>query len=144
MKLKYSKIMNFAFAQAIQKLTAAPTHGQAASAFHKLAKAITRARAQIQKEYQEKVAGVFGKKDEAGALIRPEGEPNGFEPIEEKMGEFEAAQAAFGETEIEVDAPSITLQLIGDIKVSAQDLDALGNLYPENREEDENKVVSLR
>lgn len=147
--LKYSETMNFGFAQAMQKITNTPTHGNVASQIHRVAKQLTFARDKIQKEYQEKIVAVFGKKDDKGAIIRPEGEPNGFEPIEEKVEEFKKAQDEFGENTIELDCQPFTVQMLGDIKVSAQDLENLKGLYVGNQTTSEkpeipSNVASLR
>lgn len=149
-RLKYSEISNFQFAQAMQKIASTPTHGQVASQIHKVTKKLTAVRNQISKEYQDKIVATFGKKDEAGAVIRPAGEPMGFEPIEEKQAEFMTAQEEFGNTEVELPVNPFNVQLLGDIKVSAQDLEALKGLYAGNNEDDAEKpalpsnVASLR
>lgn len=146
--LKYSEISSFQFAQAMQKITSTPTHGQVASQIHKVAKHLNRAREQISKAYQTEIIEKFGKRDEQGKLIRPEGEPNGFEPMEDKQEEFMAAQEAFGQNTIELNCQPFTIQLLGDIKVSAHDLEALKDLYVGNRDGEEKpalpNVASIR
>lgn len=148
--LKYSEISNFQFAQAIQKIASTPTHGNVASQIHKVTKALSKGRDRISKEYQDAIVETYGKKNEKGEIIRPDGEPNGFEPIEEKQEEFLKAQEDFGQKIAEFDVQPFTIQLLGDIKVSAQDLEAMRGLYAGNREDAETKppvpsnVASIR
>lgn len=136
-KLKYSEISSFQFQQAVQKIAATPTHGQKASLIHKTTKAVGQARTQISKEFQDELVPEFAKKDAEGKIIRPEGEPNGFEPDETREAEFLKAQEAFGERWIELPKISpYTLDTLSDIKVSAQDLEALKGLYTGNLEDE--------
>lgn len=140
--MKYSEISSFQFAQAVQKISSTPTHGQKASVIHKVTKALGIARETITKEYQKQIVDVYGKKDEDGKIVRPEGEPNGFEPVEDKEAEFLKAQEAFGENTAEMKCDPFTLQVLEDIKISAQDLEALKGLYIGNREEGEKPSLS--
>lgn len=149
--LKYSEISSFQFAQAVQKISSTPTHGQVASQIHKVTRQLTKARDQISKEYQAEIVEKYGKRDDKGALIRPDGQPNGFEPMEEKEADFLAAQEAFGGKTVELNCQPFTVQLLGDIKVSAQDLESLKALYAGNEDavyEDKppvpNNVASIR
>lgn len=135
--LKYSEVSSFPFAQAMQKISSTPTHGAKASQIHRVTKQLDRLRKQISKEYQEELVNVYGKKDEEGKLIRPEGEPNGFEPDETKQEEFVKAQEEFGNKTVELDVPSFNLDVLADIKLSAQDLEALKGLYMGNYEAQE-------
>lgn len=131
-KLKYSELSSFGFAQAMQKIASTPTHGTKASQIHKISKQLTFARERISKEYQDQLVQTYGKKDENGKVIRPEGEPMGFEPIEEMAEEFATAQEKFGENVVELTVQPMSLDLLSDIKVSAQDLEALRGLYVGN------------
>lgn len=134
-KLKYSELSSFGFAQAMQKITTTPTHGQKASVLHKLGKSLGFARERISKEYQAQLVETYGKRDDLGKIIRPEGEPLGFEPIEGKEEEFAKAQEAFGDNMIELDVRPLTLEILSDMKISAQDLEALKGLYIGNTDE---------
>lgn len=131
--VKYQEIINSAFAQTIQKIASTPTHGNVAAQIHKVVKAIELARDQIRKDYQAEIAEKFGKKDEAGKLIRPEDEPNGFDVIEGKEEEMALAQEALNQKSIDLDCPPFTLQLFGDMKISAMDLEVLKGLYAGNQ-----------
>lgn len=150
-KIKYTELMNFQFSQAMQKIASAPVHGNVASQIHKVARQIDWARKRIMKEYQDEIVETFGKRDKDGKLIRPENEPNGFEPEETKVSELEAAQKDFDAREIELKCSPFTIQLFGDIKISAQDLQALKGLYTGNDDGTDEKpempkdnVASLR
>lgn len=133
-KIKYVEVSGFQFSQAMQKISTTPTHGQKASLIHKLSRRLSEARNKVSKEYQEQIAEKFGKRDEVGKLIRPEGEPGGFEPIEEQEKELIAAQDAFGEQILELDLQPLTLDTLSDFKISAQDLEALKGVYAGNSE----------
>lgn len=137
--MKYSEVMNFNFAQTMQVLTSARVHGNVASQIHKVTTQVDRARTRIIKEFQDEIVENFGKRDEEKKIIRPEGEPRGFEVDETKQDEFEKVQKAFDERTVELKATPFTIQLLGDIKISAQDLKALGPLYVGNAEEVEEK-----
>lgn len=149
-KLKYSEISSFAFAQAVQKISSTPTHGQKASLIHKVTKQLGFIRENISKEYQADIVQVYGKKDAEGKIIRPAGEPNGFEPVEETQEAFEKAQEAFGDRTAELNVNPMTLELLSDMKVSAQDLEALRGLYAGNSDDAQNgpgvptNVASIR
>ncbi len=130
--LKFSEISSFQFNQTLQKIVSTPTHGESAAVIHKLAKQVTEARDKVAKDYQDKIANVFGKRDAEGKLLRPEGEPNGFEPMEEKQKELETALEEFGKTLVEVNCSPLTIKVIGETKVSALDLESLKGLYSGN------------
>lgn len=140
--MKYSELSSFQFAQAMQKISATPTHGEKASQIHRVAKALTKARDTISKEYQTQIVDVFGKRDAEGKIIRPDGEPNGFEPIEEKQDEFLKAQEDFGANVVEMKCEPFTIQTFSDMKISAADLEALKSLYVGNREDEGKPALS--
>ncbi len=134
-KMKYSEIMGFPFSQAIQKIASTPTHGAKAAQIHKVIKQLSAARKEIQKQFWNDIAEVYGKRDEAGKLVRPDGDEAGFEPIEEKKEELLAAQEAFGNSEVAFNAQPFSLQTLEDVKISAKDLEALGALFTGNADE---------
>lgn len=139
-------MMSFAFNQAMQKIVSTPTHGNVASQIHKVNKQVSQAKDIIIKKFQTDLVQVYGKKDDKGAIIRPEGEPNGFEPVEGKTDEFVTAQEEFGKNTVELDVQPFNVQLLGDIKVSAADLEALKGLWAGNNapEVPLNNVASIR
>lgn len=134
-KVKYKEIMNYAFASALQKIAQTPVHGALASQLHKIIKACAKAKQDIQKEFQKDIVGAFAKKDEKGEIVRPEGNPNDFVPLEGKDDEFMKAQEEFGNREAELQCSQITVQMLQDIKISATDLEGLKTLYSGNAEE---------
>lgn len=71
-KLKYKEISNFAFAQAVQKISQANTHGATAALIHKVTRQLGFARKEIAKAYQSELVEKFGKRDEKGQLVRPD------------------------------------------------------------------------
>lgn len=143
-RLKYSELSSFQFAQAVQKISQTPTHGQKASQIHKVTRALGVAREKVSKEYASKLIDVFAKKDETGKIIRPEGEPQGFTVPDEKQAEFDVAQNEFGTSWVELDCQPFTLELISDMKVSAQDLEALRGLWAGNVEVEKTTLSSVK
>lgn len=127
--LKYPEIMGQAFSQAMQKITSTPTHGDKAAAIYKLTKNIQNARDSIVKEYQKTIVETFGKRDDKGSLVRPDNQPMGFEPMEDKLTELQAAQDAFDSKSVELDVPPLSLAVLADVRLSAQDLEALKGAY---------------
>lgn len=143
-QLKYNEISSFQFAQAMQKIASTPTHGAKASQIHKITKALSKVRDEIAKQYQAEIVDVYGKKDEAGKIVRPDGEPNGFEPIEEKQTEFLAAQEEFGKKTVDLPVQAFSLDTFADIKISAQDLEALKGLYAGNEEDKPTVLTAVK
>ena len=134
LKISYKDLSSFEFAQTMQKIGSTPTHGQLASRIHKVVKALDRARKAVRDEYRKEIIETFGKRDDKGALVRPQDNPEGFEPIEEKKDEFLKAHDAFGDRQADLDVKPFTVDMFGDMKISASDLENLGEMYAGNHE----------
>lgn len=147
-KMLYSQLSNAGFNQTMQKITSTPTHGNVASQIHRVTKVVSAAQKEMRKVFHAQMIGPYAKRDEKGEVIRPDGMPQGFEPDEAKYKEFEAAQEEFGKTEIELNVQPFTIQLFGDMKISAADLEVLGELYAGNRDDEKpgvpTNVANLR
>lgn len=129
-KIKYSEISSFEFAQAMQKIASTPVDTKTACAIRRVAKKVEKALADIRDEYKVKFIDVWGKKDETGKIIPPaDGNPSGFEVPDEKADEFIKAQEAFGKSEIELDVRPLTKDELKDIRLSAKELDCLRDLF---------------
>lgn len=124
MKIKYNEISTFAFQTAMQKLSAAPVDGRTAYDIKLMNSALKKAREQVADEYKKEIIEVYAKRDENGKYNEEQ-----FEPQEEKLKEFEAAQEAFGEREIEIDRPMFTAHHIQSVKLSALELEGLGQVF---------------
>lgn len=130
-KMKYSDIMSFEFSNTMHKIASKDTSNKNACHIAKIVKLCQEARNNAMKDFQKNVAEVFGKRDEAGKLIRPEGQDQGFEPMDGKEEEIFKAQELLGETEFEVKWKPLTPSVLADVKLSAKDIDALKNLFSE-------------
>lgn len=143
--LKYSEISNFNFAQAMEKISSTPVHGQIASQIHKVTKELNKVRQIVTKEYQDTLVEKYGKRDTENKIIRPDGEPFGFDCIEGKEEEFKSAQDAFGDNTININVQPFTVQMFGEaIKVSAKDLEFLKGLYVGNMEEEKTVLAAVK
>lgn len=127
--MKYVNISNFEFAQAVQKIAQTPVTNKTACAIRRVTKELNLAREIISKDYQDKIVEVFGKRDEKGELIRPKDQPAGFDVDEAKQPEFLKAQEAFGENTVELKCAPLDSDMLGDIKLSAWELEKLGSLF---------------
>jgi hypothetical protein len=68
---------------------------------------------------------IFYVKDAEGKMIENE---QGFEVIEGKEAEFKAANEAFGEKTVEIPVSPITIAMLEGVKLSAEEIEALGGL----------------
>lgn len=130
-KLEYQKISSFEFTQTMQKIANVATNNRAASHIRHVIKALDPARKEMGDAYIKEIMEVFGVKNEDGTLQRPEGEPQGFIPDETRTEEFLKAQEEFGKRIFIVKWRPLTPDTLVDIKLSAKELDVLGDLYSE-------------
>ncbi len=129
-KMKYIDLGSMQFVTTVQKIANTPTASTRASVIRDWVKAIQNGKDEIKECYQKEIMEVFGQKNEDGTLKRPEGEPNSFVPDETKEKELMEANEAFGlrEATIKLNRP-ITPSIIQDVKITAHELDLLGNLF---------------
>ncbi len=120
LKITYAQASGFLFQQAIQKMGAAPTNGQAAYRINKILAPIKAARERIAVEYKKDIVAEYAKKDADGKF-----DEANFQPDESKLEEFQKAQDAFGLREIDVPRPKLSLSDVKDVKLSADELAAL-------------------
>ena len=131
-KMKYKQIMSFEFSSTMQKISVKETSNKNACAILRIVREVQKGRDQAMKDYQVKVAEVYGVKDENGKLKRPPGEAQGaFEPIKGKEEEIVKAQDELNETEFEVHSKPLNFTILSDMKLSAQDFNVLGPLFVE-------------
>lgn len=132
LKIKYKDIKSFEFSQLAAKLANSPTINVRANHIRHIIKELNAAGDQISKEYKTDLIDVYAKKDEEGKIVRPEGDPNGFTPDETKMEEFLKAQETFGDREAEINWRPLTPDTLSDIKLTAKELDLLGDLFTDD------------
>lgn len=133
-KLEFNAMSSFEFASMIQKLASSPTSNKNACAIARVVRELEKAQKLISDTYQTEVVEVFGKKGEDGKVIRPEDDPNGYEPLEmegydEKLA---AALEVFGKHEFEVNSKPLTPSILADIKISAKEINLLKGLFTED------------
>lgn len=129
-KIKYSEVSSFEFAQAMQKIASTPVDNKTACSIRRVAKAVTKVLDDIREEYKVKFIDVYGKKDAEGKIVPPaDGNPTGFEVPDDKQDEFVKAQVDFGNTEATLPVGPLTQADLKDIKLSARELDCLRDLF---------------
>ena len=129
--MKYVDVSSFEFAQAIQKIAQTPIDNFTACKIRRVTKALTKVREQISKHYQDSIVEKYAKRDDAGKIIRPKDQPNGFDLDQEKAG-FVEEQEAFGKTEVSLECSPFTPIMLKDIKLSAYELEKLGPLFDDS------------
>jgi len=130
-KMTYAQLGNFGVAQTLQKIASTPTSNKNACHIHRITKEVQKAREMIVKEFQTEIVEKFGKRDAGGKIIRPADQPKGYEPIEGKEAEMDEAFKAFDAKTITFNCRPLTPSVLADIKISAQEIDALGELFTE-------------
>lgn len=130
--LKYSEIHNFTFAQAVQKIAASPTSGRIACRIRRTVQELTKAREMIKAEYEKDIIGPFTHRDAEGKEVVDENNTEGFNPDPARMEELNKAQAAFGERQAALECFPFTLETIQDIKISAQEIEAMKGLFDDS------------
>lgn len=128
-KMKYKDLGNFEFSQTVAKIANTPTTAQKAKMIRDLVKLISDAKEAITKAFTTEIVEVFAKRDDKGQIVRPEGEPNGFDVDETKFEEFNKTQADFGEREHVFAWRPFTPSLISDVKMSAREIELLKDLF---------------
>lgn len=134
-KLKFSAMSSFEFATLIQKMASTPTNNKNACAIARVVRDLEKAQKLISDKYQTDVVEFFGKKGEDGKIIRPEGDPTGYEPLEMEKFDEKLAEALekFGEeNEFEVNAKPLTPTILADMKISAKEINLLAGLFVED------------
>lgn len=131
-KTKYQSISSFELAGVLQKIANTQTSNKNASHIRRVINEIKKAGDQIREEYKKDILEVYAQRDEKGEIKRPEGDPNGFDPIVEKEAEFLKAQEDFGGREIVIAWRPLNPDTLADVKLSAKELDLLGELYTDD------------
>jgi hypothetical protein len=125
--MKHKDIGSFEFASTMEKLRSSPVDNAVASHIHQIAKRVQAARDLMGKQYKAEIIEKFAKRDEAGKIVNaPDGR---FDVDDDKVLEFQKETDAFGEREIEIDWRPFDARTFSEIKVSAKELDLLGDLY---------------
>lgn len=136
-KVKRGKIAEERFKVLLGKLLQSQVSNASACAIHKVFKAVDI----VQKENHDlflKIRDQFAKKDDQGKLVAMKDEnkneiPDSWEIIDGKQEDFQNAVNAMGDEEVGVKVKPLTPEVLKDIKISAMEIDLLGDLFvPEN------------
>ena len=133
-QIRYADVSNFQFVQAVQKLGNTATDGHTAYKIRKIMKALQDGREKIAKEYTKEVIDVFAKRNESGAIIRPEGDPNGFSVEDAKQDEFQKVQDAFGERTVDIEREPLSLSDLKDFRFTAMEQESLKGILDDSEE----------
>lgn len=126
-KMTYEQVSGFEFAQVVQKIAAQPTDNKAANHVRHIVRELNQIRKDISEGYKKDIVEVYAKRNEKGELPPVEE----FLPEESRMEEFLKVQADFGKRECVVKWRALTPETLKDMKLSAKELDLLGNLFTE-------------
>lgn len=138
-KIPYSKFSTFEFQSACNKIASTPTDGNSAYKIRKILKELKDARAKIAEEYRKELMDVYAVRDAEGKYTEET-----FAPIAEKAEEFQKAQEKFGEKEVTVLRPLLTLHDIRDMKLSANEQEALSLILDDSSAEKPDAPAMMR
>lgn len=122
---------SFDFTQVMTRVANHQTLPQKALHIRRLIKELERNRTIIHEEFKKEIMEVFGQKNEDGTLKTPEGAPGEYIPIEEKTEEMVKAQESFGKKLATLNWRPLTPDTLGDLKLSAKEIEILGPLLTE-------------
>lgn len=113
------------FAMAMQKLVSTPCSHDLAKSIMKLNEGLTKAKRHVETEYKTKILDVFTKRDDKGNIVMKKDSHNEFEVLDGKDDDLKAAQDIFWDTKAEIGRKPLFMGNLAEIKMSAQELDAL-------------------
>ena len=131
-KVKYGEMSGFEFTQVITKIANTPTTSVKAAHIRRVMKELERNRKAIHEEFKKEIVEVFAQKSEDGKLLEPEGAPGEYLVLEGKEEERNAAVKVFGEKVATIAWRPLTPDSLSDVKVTAKELDLLGELYTDD------------
>lgn len=126
-KVTYSKMSSFQFQKVLQKLETAATDGFTAYRIRKIATKLKSYREQIANEYKKQIMDKYAKRDEKGEYKEED-----FVPMEDKVNEYNKALEDFGKNEVFVDRHPLTIADIKDIKITAEEMEAMGEMFDDS------------
>ena len=126
-KMKYSQVSNYGFMQAVQRLAGLQLHAKAVYSLKKIVDDLNAKKKVIADEYDADILEKFATRDEKGVIIRSD--DGGFTPKEELSDEFHKAQEAFGEREFTINREKLHLAMLGDARLSVNELNVIEPLF---------------
>lgn len=129
-KVKFSTLNSEPFNLLMQKIVNQPTQNIKAMHINHVVKEIQRHLDEGVKAYRVDIVDVFAQKDEAGKIINGPDTGN-FKIIEGKEKEFAETHKKFMEREVEIKWRPLTPDTLSDVRMSAQEIELLGELLIE-------------
>ena len=130
-KVTYQQMGSRAFQMAVQKLNSSVTDGLTAYKIKKVTSKLKSHREIISEEYKKEIAEVYAKRDEHGKYNM-----DNWVPEEDKQEAMIKAQDAFGLKELFIDRFPLTFSDLKDIKMSAEEQEALGTMFDDSNAEE--------
>lgn len=132
--VKYSEFKGSTWSTLMSKLAHSPTTPAKAAHLRKLVKGYNEASERIVSDFDETMLTKYARKNEDGTVFREGGNQAAYEIPEENQEAFQKAlQEDFGKREItiEMNGRPLTADVLSDIKMTAQEVDTLGDFYVE-------------
>lgn len=129
---KYKDLKSFDFGNLMAKLSNTPTVNARANHIRHVIKEYQRCEKEISDQFDEEIVKVFSLKNEDGTTKLEEvGNPNSFQIDPDKQDAFTEASKVFGDKEIAINYRPFTPDTLADIKLTAKELNILGDLFTE-------------
>lgn len=133
-KMKHSELAAFEFQEAIQKIAVANLDNKTACKVRRVIKEVQTAINSMGEGYKKEIMETYAKRDAEGKVVpSPDGNPNSFAFDESKEAEFVKAQEDYGKKEVVLKATPFVVDDFKDIRLSAKNLNALGNLFVDDQ-----------
>lgn len=132
LKVKYSIARGESFSMLLAKLANTATTNARACHIKKIMKGLEKLHKQIMEEFKKDILEAYAVKKEDGSGIKYKDEmESDFDLLEGKEKEYQEALKTFGEREGTIEWRPLTPDALADIKLSARELDLLGELFSE-------------
>ncbi len=131
--ITYGKFKGGGWSGLKQKLANTPTTQVRASHIRKLIKALDQGEEAIKKDYEETVLKKHARLNEDGTLWHPPGDPAGYEFLEESKEQMPQIHEDFGKREVSIEMQwrPLTPDTLADFKMTAAEMDLLGDFFSE-------------
>jgi hypothetical protein len=128
LKITADVVMKFEFQQVMMKLVNTATDNKKACAIHHISKEVEKHVDQFKSEFKKDILEKYAQKDEHGKYLNDEGQYK----IDPKcFADYKTATEAFGKKTAIVKWKPLTPSVLSDIKMSAKEIDLLGELFSE-------------
>lgn len=131
LKVKYKMARGESFSMLFAKLANTATTNQRAAHIRRIMKGLEAVHKQIMEEFKTEILSVYAVKKEDGNIAFKDERESDFDLIDGKAEEYNKALAEFGEREGIIEWRPLTPDTLSDVKLSARELDLLGDLFSE-------------